>query len=211
MRLVLQQVPIGKSALFDVQCYLMADLGKLWPAGWTRPFAPLCPVRVMPIINNINKTSMSFFTFILKFENLLFSFNICGDLYIIISHSIIKHYQNQLFKLFNLKDFNLRENLRFFGQSFSNMSDVRQAKIVISNLFNFLFCQKAFARQTDELFAPYSLDLLANNIQYPQAMHEQQLALLKNGVDLFPLLCTAATNSLLKFFQRSGRVLNAFV
>ena len=85
--------------------HIMPDLGKLRHAGRIRPFVPLCPARLMPIINSINKTSMSFFTLILKFENSLFFFNVCGDLYIIISHSTIKYYQNHLFKLVNLKDF----------------------------------------------------------------------------------------------------------
>ena len=95
-----------KLAVHLNRIYLTTDLGKLRAAGRIRPFTPLCPARVMPMINNINETKIClFFSFILKFDNLLFFFNVCGDPYIIISHSIVKHYQNQLLKLFTLKKF----------------------------------------------------------------------------------------------------------
>ena len=68
----------------------MADLGKLRPAGHIRPFAPLCPAHLMQINNILNQTRMSFFIFSLKFENLLLFFNVCRDLYTIISHNIIQ-------------------------------------------------------------------------------------------------------------------------
>ena len=55
----------------------------------------LCPAHVMPITNNINhkhksNKQHSLFMFVLKFENLLLFFNVCVDLYTIISHNIIQ-------------------------------------------------------------------------------------------------------------------------
>ena len=41
---------------------LRSDLGKLRPAGQIPPFVPLCPARVMPIINNINETNFCLFS-----------------------------------------------------------------------------------------------------------------------------------------------------